>query len=145
MKAYLKLPFTLSVLVVFYGCVSSTAPQFSQEINQAEANFILYVSNQSFDKPKVDISIIIDGKSFVNDTFPCNNQHYWKIYALKLPTGNHVLKATADSGEYKFEKDFKITNKHWAALTFWYKKSRNKNSKTSGLNLDISDKPYGFL
>lgn len=131
--------------MILYGCIRSTVPEFSQEIDQPEANFILYVSNQSFDKPKIDISIIIDGKPLVTDTFRVKNQHYWKIYSLNLHTGKHLLKAKADNGAYEIERDFKITVKHWAVLSFWFKNEKDENTRPSGFSFEISDKPYGFL
>ena len=142
MKTSYKVIFFLSIILILHGCIRSTAPKFSKEIEQPEANFILYVSNQSYDKPKIDISIIIDGKVLTTDTFRVKNQHFWKMYSLNLVTGKHLLKATADNGAYEIERDFKITEKHWAVLSFWFK---NESTNSSGLSFDISDEPYGFL
>jgi hypothetical protein len=110
MKEPRKIAFILSVLILLYGCISSTSfstkPEFSQEIEQENANFILYVSNQSFDKSKIDISVTIDGVMIANDEFRVKNQHYWKIYSIRLSHGLHTLVATADKGKYKIEKQF---------------------------------------
>jgi hypothetical protein len=119
MKAALKVPIILVLAIILCGCVRSTKPQFTQEIDQPEANFILYVSNQSLEKPEVDISVIIDEKMVVSDFFLVKNQHYWKIYSLRLPLGNHQLSVKADNGTYKLERSFDITNKHWAVISFW--------------------------
>ena len=131
--------------MILLGCIGSTAPKFSQEINQPDANFILYVSNQSFDKPKVDISISIDGKSLVTNTFLVENQHYWKIYSIQLNTGKHYLKAKAGFGPYEIERDFNIAEKHWAVLNFWYKNKIDENTHPPGFSFEILDEPFGFL
>lgn len=142
MNAIVKISILLLIAITFCGCISSTKPQLTQEIDQPNSNFILHVSNQSFDKPVVDISISIDGKLLVSDTFQVKNQHYWKKYSLHLSVGNHTLFVQADNSSCKLEKDFYITKKHWAVLSFWYTK---ENHQSPRLDFEIADEPYGFL
>jgi hypothetical protein len=145
MKAALRVPIILVLAIILCGCVRSTKPQFTQEIDQPDANFILYVSNQSFEKPEVDISVIIDGETVVNDLFQVKNKHYWKTYSLKLPLGNHQLSVKADNGTYKLERSFEITNKHWAVISFWCTDKKDNGSQFSGISFAISEEPSGSL
>ena len=131
------------IILLFAGCYFSTMPQFSHEIEQENANFILYVSNQSFDKSKIDISVTVDGNMIVNDKFRVKNQHYWKIYSIRLSQGVHTLIAAADKGKYKIEKQFEITKTHWAVLDFWYKD--DTDSQKSNLTFQIYDQQIKFL
>jgi hypothetical protein len=145
MKAALKVPIILVLAIILGGCVRSTKPQFTQETDQPDANFILYVSNQSFEESRVDISVIIDGKTVVSDFFPVKNHHYWKIYSLQLPLGSHQLSVKADNGTYKLERPFEISSKHWALISFWCTDKQDDKSQFSGISFAISDEPYDFL
>ena len=145
MRTTTKNSIILFFIIFFHGCVSSTKPQFTQEIEEPDANFILYVSNQSFEKPNVNISITLDGKHLITDFFGVRNQHYWKIYSLNLSYGKHLLSVKADNSSYELEEEFEITNKHWAVISFWYTSKKNKDYQPSGITFEISDEPYAFL
>lgn len=145
MKAANKNKIIPFLAIILCTCIGSTKPQFTQEIEEPNANFILYVSNQSFEKPNVDISITLDGKLLINDFFRVKNQHYWKIYSLNLSSDIHLLSVNADNGSYELEKEFKISNRHWAVISFWYTSKKDNDYQPSGITFEISNEPYGFL
>jgi hypothetical protein len=55
----------------------------------------------------------------VKDDFEAKNQHYWKIYALKLTPGDHILQAKAERDITEINRSFKVSGHHWAVLNFW--------------------------
>jgi len=131
-------------MMLLYGCMS-TRPSFTDVLKEENANFILYISNQSFEEPLVDIQVVIDGQSIVKDEFEVKNQHYWKVYALNLPRGDHTLHAKAEKGITEINRSFKVSGNHWAVLNFWGNGKNTDASKLRGLAFDIYDKPIGFL
>ena len=131
-------------MVLLYGCMS-TRPSFTNVLKEENANFILYISNQSFKEPLVNIQVVIDGRTIVKDDFKVKNQHYWKIYALKLTPGDHTLQAKAERDITEINRSFKVAGNHWAVLNFWGNGKNTDTSKLRGLTFDIYDKPIGFL
>ena len=82
-------------------------------------NFILYVSDQSFDISPVDMKIYVDGQLIIDDDFEVGNQHNWKKYEYKLGIGKHTIKAVSQKGDAVLEEDFFVLNKRWAVLDYW--------------------------
>ncbi|MCK9555939.1 hypothetical protein M0R36_09035 [bacterium] len=109
---------------VFIFCVilSFLLPVFAEETT--EANFILYISNQSFDVNPVDIKIYIDGKLVVNQDFDVTGnrvpQHNWQKFEFNLSIGSHRLFVSSKKGDATLEKEFEISKKHWAVVDYWY-------------------------
>ena len=59
----------------------------------APGNFRLYVSNQSFDRPTVDIAVFIDGVRIAAREFEVKGQHNWIEFGAELTAGEHKLRA----------------------------------------------------
>ena len=85
----------------------------------AKGNLVLYVSNQSFDRPEVDIRVEIDGHVVASDEFPVENQHNWVEFRLPLRPGKHVIRATTERGDATLERTFRVKGKRWAVLDYW--------------------------
>ena len=83
------------------------------------ANFFLYVSNQSFARPTVDIRVEIDGRPVVADEFAVENQHNWVECPLRLGDGAHVLHAESTEGGAAVIRTFRARGKRWAVLDYW--------------------------
>ena len=105
----------------------------------AGGNFTLYVSNQSFDVPEVDIRILVDGLVAVEDTFAVEDQHNWVTFVFELPKGSHVIEAVSQRGEAELVRRFKVTAEHWAVVDYWYYPGEKKR-----FSFSISDTPIGF-
>ena len=104
-----------------------------------EGNFTLYVSNQSFDIPAVDIRIRLDGLEAVEDTFAVEDQHNWVEFVFDLPEGTHVIEAISERGDAELVRKFKVTAEHWAVVDYWYYPGEKKR-----FSFSISDTPIGF-
>lgn len=95
-------------------------PTSSQTVSFDRATFVLHVSNQSFDEPKADLTVAIDGRTVVEGVFPVEGQHNWASYALSLAPGTHTLSAKAASGATTQQR-FEIVadGKRYAVLNYW--------------------------
>ncbi|MDH5502572.1 MAG: hypothetical protein OEY98_00925 [Acidimicrobiia bacterium] len=81
---------------------------------------LLYVSNQSYEDPDIQINVTIDGEVVVDDRFLVDNQHNWVPYLLRLSPGKHLLRAESSTGA-TFEGPFETLpgQPRWAVLDYW--------------------------
>ncbi len=90
-----------------------------------KSDFILYVSDQSFDLSPVEIKVYIDDKLVINEDFEVGNQHNWNEFRFKLSPGSHTIKAVTAEGII-LEKDFTIVARTYGVLNYWNASSVNK-------------------
>ena len=102
-------------------------------------NFVLYVSNQSFEIDPVDIRVTIDGKLAVDEDFEVEDQHNWVEYTFRLREGRHVLRAESRAGAAELTRSFELTRKTWAVLNYWYYPGERKR-----FSFDLSHQPVAF-
>ncbi len=100
-------------------------------VGKAEADLVLYVSNQSFDDEEVRVTVTIDGVTVVDGDFHVEGQHNWVSFPLTLSSGGHEIMAESDSGamlresfEVRRGKTLYAVIEHWtedgsADLTWW--------------------------
>jgi hypothetical protein len=111
-------------------------------LEQAEdGNFTLYVSNQSFDRGTVDITVWINGFVAVDGEFEVGNQHNWSEYRFNLADGPHTLRAATATGEAVLEKTFQVEGKRWAVVDYWCCDSAQDEPKFS---FHVSNEPIAF-
>ena len=115
------------IMAVFLGVVLSgraaDGVSGAQEELLAQAtngNFVLYVSNQSFDLSPVDITVCIDGQKAVSSDFLVGTAHNWIAHRFRLSPGTHTIKASSEKGAVQLEKEIEIKDKHWAVINFVY-------------------------
>ena len=89
-------------------------------VDDAEANLILYASNQSFDDGKVRLTIAVDGRRVVDDDFYVGDQHNWVSFPLDVSPGVHEITAKADSGA-SLRKTFRVPKDkaRYAGIDYW--------------------------
>ena len=115
----------MMVAMVAPGCGSTatTPPGSTNETSlkpTPDGNFVLYVSDQSFKLPTVDITIRIDGKVAVSDDFAVGNEHNWIKYRFALGRGMHHLAAITHAGHARVEGRFRIDGKLNGVVNYWY-------------------------
>ena len=111
-------------------------------LEQAEdGNFTLYVSNQSFDRGKVDITVWINGFVAVDADFEVGNQHNWSEFRFNLADGPHTIRAATAAGETVFEETFQVEGKRWAVVDYWCCDSTQDEPKFS---FNVSREPIAF-
>ena len=110
----------LAVVVAGCGSAASAANGTTQMKMRRNGNFVLYVSNQSFAKPHVDITIRIDGKIAVTDQFAVGDEHNWTEYRFELAPGIHHLTAVSPDGHARFAGTFRLKKSLHGVVNYWY-------------------------
>lgn len=131
-KIYLITAIIIVISVVaFFKLQKNTTPAVLGELKQDEkGNFVLHVSNQSFDVDPVDIKIFIDGNVAVDDDFFVETQHTYVSYRFSLSNGVHKLKIESKKGEATFESNINIVDKHSGIVEYWYYPEKGSNPPT---------------
>jgi len=106
--------------------------------------FTLYVSNQCPTVSPVDIRVWIDEEIVVDEQFEVGNQHVWKKFELRLPEGEHTLRAGSTSGEADFEKTFEVVGDLWATVGYWYYSEEHYNPTPRQFSFATSEEPINF-
>lgn len=89
-------------------------------VGEAEADLILYVSNQSFDNEEVRLTVTIDGVTVVDSDFHVEGQHNWVSFPLALSSGRHEVTAESDSGARLRESfDVRRGKTRYAVIEHW--------------------------
>ncbi len=124
MKNALSLILVLLSFFVFTGCEDDILSEAE------EGNFILYVSNQSFDNERIDIKVYIDGLLAVDEIFYVEDQHNWKQYQFNLSEGIHTIKVKSKKGDATYNQAFVIADgQQWGVLDYWTKKKGSRLQK----------------
>lgn len=101
--------------VLFLG--SCAGPR--QSVPPANSLF-LYVSNQSFDRPNVDISVRIDGELVLLSNFEVEGQHNWIEYRWEIPAGDHELSVKSIGGDATLDQTINVEKSPcYAVLNYW--------------------------
>lgn len=67
---------------------------------QPSTRMVLYVSNQSFDEPRMRLRITLDGEPVVDQDFDVEGQHTWVQFPVQVPVGRPLdLVVESGSGE----------------------------------------------
>jgi hypothetical protein len=137
----------LFCLVIVSVLAASTENTQEIELTQDPmGNFTLSVSNQSTAIPVVDISVMIDGRLAISDSFSIGSGHNVITYRFSLPKGKHELTALTSKGQTQQQATFSIQDKHWMTIIYWFHPEENSvESPGSGsLQFEISDSPIRF-
>ena len=103
--------------------------------------FTLYVSNQSFEDPNVQITISIDGVVVVDRRFAVEGQHNWIAFEPEILPGDHILTARSSTGADKtVEFTLEPGKPRWAVVEYWWYPRAGPRAFTFG----ISDEPMAF-
>jgi hypothetical protein len=122
------------------GCAAADVRGEEAPRSPGRGNFTLYVSNQSFERPEVDIRVEIDGEVVTSDEFPVENQHTWVEFRLPLRPGTHVIRVTSDQGGAALERTFGVRGKRWAVLDYWC----CDDAKDPRFTFDVYKRPIAF-
>lgn len=137
---FLAILFTLALPISLSACASGQH-KFINGIREPNANFILYVANQSNSDSKVNISVEIDDRHIFQDKIS-NRHHTWSIYALHLLPGEHIINAVSSKDNSTVRQSFTVSDHHWAVLIY---SSPPNDSKQNVLFFEVYNEPIGFL
>ncbi len=111
----------------------------------AEPNFVLFVSNQSFDIDPVDIGIFIDDELAVEGDFLVGSQHSWHKFDLQLGPGKHTIRAMTSAGDTERVDTFELPGEtRYAVVNFWYYPESDSEAYGPTFSFDVFEDPPGF-
>ncbi len=90
-------------------------------VTERQADLHLFVSNQSFDDPTVELTLSIDGTVLVSGPFDVESQHNWCEFLVKTSPGRHLLSVVSDTGA-EMREHFAVAKKgrRYAVIDYWY-------------------------
>jgi hypothetical protein len=110
-----------------------------------EPNFVLFVSNQSFDLDPVDIQISVDGELVVEGDFLVGSQHSWHEFGLELEPGTHTIRAVSEAGDTEREDAIELPAEvRYAVINFWYYETGSPEPYGPTFSFDLFEDPPGF-
>lgn len=109
---------------------------YSSEL-ESQAKLNLMISNQSLYEDSVNLSIYIDKKLLVEDTYLVKDQHNYLYYYIVIEEGEHDI-SVEYNGKIIGEETIEIVNNKptWVSLNYWNEKKTKEN-----VNFYISDEP----
>lgn len=109
------------ILVACLAACGGPTNEPTQHLPKQGDSFTLYVSNQSFDMPTVDIRVAIDNQLAVSGDFEVEGQHTWLRFDFGLSPGpHHIRVTTADVADVAKDETFQMDDRKWAVVNFWY-------------------------
>ncbi|GAA4403503.1 hypothetical protein GCM10023153_33570 [Ornithinibacter aureus] len=108
-------------------------------VGDADADLLLYVSNQSFEDGDVRLKLTVDGVTVVDGEFHVEGQHNWIRFPLGLLPGRHILTAESDTGATLTES-FEVPGNEprYAVVNYW------AEDDAPELTWDFQREPVGF-
>lgn len=102
------------------------APRKVQDLpsgGAATTTLHLYVSNQSFERPLVDIGVFINDQRVVIGDFAVEGQHTWHQFDIEVPVGTLSISALSFRAQKNaatgLSQSVHLVQERWAVLSFW--------------------------
>jgi len=110
--------------------------QFAME----KSNYVIMLSNQSFRKPKMKITVLIDGVEIIEEKCKVENQHKGYYYYFNLE-GNHEIKVESEDGLIETKIiNFVSDELTWSSITYW-----NYEEEGPHLFHEVQDSPFLWM
>ena len=108
-------------------------------VGKAEADLVLYISNQSFDDEEGRLTVTVDGVTVVDGGFHVEGQHNWVSFPLTLSSGAHEITAESDSAA-TLRESFTVPRgkKRYAIVEHW------TEDGSADLTWQFQRRPVGF-
>ena len=124
---------------------SNPAKKTDVTSEDAEGNLVIFVSNQSAERPEVDIKIEIDDSTMINGLFEKETHHNWHYYTFNIPEGEHTIKAITREGETSLIEKFTLEEKLWIAIGYFYSSGKKGGIKDGPVfNYTSQEEPIFF-
>lgn len=133
------------VLTCITGCAVEPASDPTLHLPATTTpTFTLYVSNQSFDLPRVDITVRVDGQLAITGDFHVEGQHTWIPFDLDLAPGPHAITIESATGEATLDQAFTMDDRRWAVASFWFYDEDHYEPTPRHFSFDVMDEPPTF-
>ena len=106
--------------IILFLCTSYADTNKVITIDESGDEFILYISNQSFEITPIDIEVKIDGIEVAKGKFEVEIQHTYTPFKCSLNKGKHKISVISKKEGVKLEKDFELTDHDIGVVEFWY-------------------------
>ena len=105
-------------------------------VDEAEADLVLIVSNQSLDVEEVRLTVKVDGVTVVDGDFHVEDQHNWINFPLSLSSGGHEVIAESDSGA-TLRESFEVPRNttRYAIIEHW---TEDDSADTDDASVDLT-------
>jgi hypothetical protein len=104
-------------------------------------NVILLISNQSLEVNPVDITIKVNEKLILEDSFYVQGeqpvQHNWQQHKLHLANGEYQLSVSSQKGQASVNTSLLINGEHKILIAFW--KDNQDKGKLSKAHFSIQN------
>jgi hypothetical protein len=94
------------------GPSTTTAPAGPQPV-------VLWVTNQSFAEPAVDLVLSVDGQVVASQTYLVEGQHTVVEHALEVVPGEHTVVVETADGSARAELVVQVDDPEWVSVTYW--------------------------
>ena len=134
---------SLLLLAAVAACGAPTTDP-AQHLPKVDDSFTLYVSNQSFDMPTIDIRVELDDQLAISGDFHVEGQHTWLRFDFGLAPGPHRIRVTTpDVTDIALDQMFQMDDRKWGVVSFWYYAAGSPEPTPPQFSLQImDDQPY---
>lgn len=103
---------------------------------ETQSNFIVILSNQSYENTKVKLTVFIDGNKLISQDCKTENQHTGYYYYYNLE-GTHIVKVVSEDGQ-EVQKTITLDKNIplWVLMSYW------GDGDSAEINLNIMDSPF---
>lgn len=105
-----------------------------------ESNYIIMLSNQSFRKPKMKISVFIDGIEIIDQKCNVEDQHKGYYYYFNLE-GEHEITVKSGDGLTQTKRiNFVSGELTWSSIMYW-----NYEGEEPQIIHEVQDNPFLWM
>lgn len=111
--------------------------RFSPMAND-ESNYTIMLSNQSFKRPIIKLSVYIDGKKIISQRCFVKNQHKGYYFYFNLVGSHKIVVKSSDGRKEKVKINLEENESRWSIIKYW-------NSMKEGPYISYYEQEYGFI
>lgn len=111
--------------------------QFSPEASE-KSNYTIMLSNQSFKRPVIKLSVYIDGEKIISQRCFVKNQHKGYYFYFNLVGSHKIVVKSSDGKKETVKINLEANESRWSIIKYW-------NSMKEGAYISYYEQEYGFI
>jgi hypothetical protein len=115
------------------GVFTTEAPTTTEAVSDT-VPLNLWVSNQSSSIDPVRLIVWVDDEMVADQDFAMGSGHTNILFLVRLASGDHTLRVTADDAGAELVRTFNMQGERWALVNFW-------TEDTNSISFTIQDDP----
>ena len=99
---------------------ANTVPTIADPRFGKNSPLTIVVTNQSFERPTVELVVTLNGQTAVSGKFKVEGQHDFNFYSFDVPAGSHEI--TVVGGEQKAQATVDVVGRQeprWLVISYW--------------------------